>query len=158
MALKLEKLDGWQIIYSEQSSGAKVLWDVTGDGTQFEVPAGVVEIRKRSFQRGNVPALKQVTIPESVKVIGQGAFDGFGPDLEIRCACQYKPEGFFEGEYGEDFTEDGTTYHITHYGSWLRRSVVLRSRDSDGRLTWMSTSSATEISDRPTVLWGCTND
>ncbi len=156
MALKLEKYgENWNIIYSEHPSGEKVLWDVTGTGSSFVVPADVVEIRKRAFDRNNCPSLEQVFIPERVKVIHRDAFDGFDNSLEIRCACQYKPEGYYEGEYVEEFQEDGTLYHITHYGSWLRRSVVLRSRDSEGRLTWISCSPDSEISQRPKVQWGC---
>ncbi len=156
MALKLEKYgENWNIIYSEHPSGEKVLWDVTGTGSSFVVPADVVEIRKRAFDRNNCPSLEQVFIPERVKVIHRDAFDGFDNSLEIRCACQYKPEGYYEGEYVEEFQEDGTLYHITHYGSWLRRSVVLRSRDSGGRLTWISCSPDSEISQRPKVQWGC---
>ena len=156
MALKLEKYgEDWNIIYSEHPSGEKVLWDVTGTGSSFAVPADVVEIRKRAFDRNNCPSLEQVFIPERVKVIHRDAFDGFDNSLEIRCACQYKPEGYYEGENVAEFQEDGTLYHITHYGSWLRRSVVLRSRDSEGRLTWISCSPDSEISQRPKVQWGC---
>ncbi len=155
MALKLEKLDGWNIIYSEHPSGEKVLWDVTGTGTHFEVPTAVTEIRKRAFDRNNCPHLEQVYIPEQVQVIHRDAFDGFDNSLVIRCACQYKPEGYYEGEYVEEFQEDGATYYITHYGSWLRRSVVLRSRDSAGQLTWISSAPDSEISQRPRVQWGC---
>ncbi len=64
-------------------------------------------------------------------MIHRDAFDGFDSGLEIHCGCQYKPEGYFEGEYVEEHQEDGSTYYITHYGSWLRRSVVLRSRDCE---------------------------
>ena len=46
-------------------------------------------------------------------------------------------------------------YYITHYGSWLHRSVVLRSRDCEGRLTWMSCTPDSEIARRPSVKWGC---
>ena len=156
MALKLEKYgEDWNIIYSQHPSGEKVLWDVTGTGSSFVVPADVVESRERAFDRTNCPYLEQVFIPERVKVIHRDAFDGFDNSLEIRCACQYKPEGYYEGEYVEEFQEDGTLYHITHYGSWLRRSVVLRSRDSEGRLTWISCSPDSEISQRPKVQWGC---
>lgn len=159
MALKLENCgENWKIIYSELSTGGKVLWDVSGKGEQFSVPADVVEIRKRCFDRVNCPNLRQVNIPERVRVIHKGAFDGFGSELEICCATQYKPEGFFEGEYVSEQQEDGSTYYMTHYGSWLRRSVVLRSRDSEGRLTWLSATPDSEISQRPVVRWGCTAD
>ena len=97
MALKLEKYgENWNIIYSEHPSGEKVLWDVTGTGSSFVVPADVVEIRKRAFDRNNCPSLEQVFIPERVKVIHRDAFDGFDNSLEIRCACQYKPEGYYD--------------------------------------------------------------
>jgi len=156
MALKLERQgEHWQIIYSIDSSGEKVLWDVTGDGERFVVPAGVAEIRKRAFDRCNCPNLKQAVIPKGVHTIGKGAFCGFGSELEVLCCSPEKPEGFFEGEYVEVFTEDGAPYYITHYGSWLCRSVVLRSKDAEGRLTWTSIGSHGELSARPMVRWGC---
>lgn len=156
MALKLEKCgENWNVIYSEHPNGEKVLWDVSGSGTEFDMPAGTVEIRKRAFNKVNCPNLQTVRIPEKVRVIHQGAFEGFTSELTIECACQYKPEGYFEGEYIEEHEEDGATYVITHFGSWLHRSVVLRSRDSEGRLTWISTTQEEELARRPIVKWGC---
>ena len=50
MALKLVTIgDNWNIIYSERPNGEKVLWDVSGNGAEFVVPADVAEIRKRAF-------------------------------------------------------------------------------------------------------------
>ena len=156
MALKLVKSgDNWNIIYSERPNGEKVLWDVSGSGEEFTVPADVTEIRKRAFDRNNCPNLQKVFIPEKVRLIHKDAFDGFDTELTIECASQYKPEGFFEGEYVEEHEEDGATYYITHYGSWLHRSVVLRSRDCEGRLTWISGTPDSEIAHRPNVKWGC---
>lgn len=156
MALKLVTIgDHWNIIYSERPNGEKVLWDVSGNGAEFVVPADVAEIRKRAFDITNCPNLQKVFIPEKVRQIHKGAFDGFDSSLAIECGSQYKPEGYFEGEYMEEHEEDGSVYYITHYGSWLHRSVVLRSRDCEGRLTWMSCTPDSEIARRPSVKWGC---
>lgn len=155
MALKVKKHgENWKIIYSENQSGEKILWDVTGTGESFSVPEDIVEIRKRTFDRENCPGLKRVIIPKSVHTVQKGAFFGFGSELEVLCRSQEKPEGFFEGEYEEVFTEDGAPYYITHYGSWLCRSVVLRSRDAEGRLTWASIGAHGELAARPVVSWG----
>ena len=156
MALKLVTIgDHWNIIYSERPNGEKVLWDVSGNGAEFVVPADVAEIRKRAFDITNCPNLQKVFIPEKVRQIHKGAFDGFDSSLAIECGSQYKPEGYFEGEYMEEHEEDGSVYYITHYGSWLHRSVVLRSRDCEGRLTWMSCTPDSEIARRPSDKWGC---
>ena len=135
MSLKLEQYgQNWKIIYSVDAAGRKVLWDVSGDGDVFVVPAGVTEIRKRAIHRG--------------------AIDGFNSDLVVFCASPEKPAGFFEGEYEEEFQEDGASYYVTHYGSWLCRSAVLRSCDEVGRLTWSSFADG-ELANRPRVRWGC---
>ncbi len=156
MGLRLEQYgERWKIIYSVDAAGNKILWDVTGDGDVFVVPAGVKEIRKRAISVSNCPFLKRVMIPSSVRTIQRGAFDGFNSDLVVFCASPEKPAGFFEGEYEEVFEEDGAPYYVTHYGSWLCRSAVLRSRDEEGRLTWASFSES-ELSNRPRVRWGCT--
>ena len=99
MALKLVTIgDHWNIIYSERPNGEKVLWDVSGNGAEFVVPADVAEIRKRAFDITNCPNLQKVFIPEKVRQIHKGAFDGFDSSLAIECGSQYKPEGYFEGE------------------------------------------------------------
>lgn len=155
MSLKLEQYgQNWKIIYSVDAAGRKVLWDVSGDGDVFVVPAGVTEIRKRAISAGNCPRLRQVTVPNSVRTIHRGAIDGFNSDLVVFCASPEKPAGFFEGEYEEEFQEDGASYYVTHYGSWLCRSAVLRSRDEVGRLTWSSFADG-ELANRPRVRWGC---
>ena len=156
MALKLEQYgEKWKIIYSVDAAGNKVLWDVSGDGEVFVVPAGVKEIRKRAISAGNCPRLKQVNIPNCVRTIHRGAFDGFGENMVVFCASPEKPAGFFEGEYEEVFQSDGASYYVTHYGSWLCRSAVVRSRDEEGRLTWASVNES-ETANRPRVRWGCT--
>ncbi len=155
MALKLARLDAdWQIIYSENSAGEWVLWDVSGTGTSFTVPEQVAEIRKRAIARDNCPALNRVIIPAHVQTIHKDAIDGFGQELAVCCAHPSKPDGFFEGEYVEETQEDNGTYYMTHYGSWLCRSVVLRSQDAEGRLTWTHLSMAGELVNRPQVRWG----
>ena len=60
MALKLVTIgDNWNIIYSERPNGEKVLWDVSGNGAEFVVPADVAEIRKRAFDITNCPNLQK---------------------------------------------------------------------------------------------------
>ena len=155
MAMELEKLEnGWQIIFSRNASGRRVLWDVSGDGESFTIPEGFVEIRKRALNRTGCPNLKECKIPAHVQLIRQDAFDGFGPELQIYCEKPSKPMGYFDGEYTEELHSDGSPYFVTHYGTWLRRSVVIRSEDNNGELTWISNSAEQELAVRPTVTWG----
>lgn len=155
MAMRLENLDGgWKMIYSETLSGRKIIWDLSGDGEILRLPHGVEELRKRSISRHNCPNLKRVFIPNFVETIRQNAFDGFGPELEICCQKTGKPRGYFDGEYVERFMEDGAPYYLTHYGCWLHRSAMVRSEDSEGRLTWSCRNLEELCAAKPTVRWG----
>ena len=101
MALKLVTIgDHWNIIYSERPNGEGAV-GCKRNGAEFVVPADVAEIRKRAFDITNCPNLQKVFIPEKVRQIHKGAFDGFDSSLAIECGSQYKPEGYFEGEYME---------------------------------------------------------
>lgn len=154
MGMKLENLDGgWKMIYSETPAGRKIIWDMSGDGESLVLPPNVEEVRKRAISRSNCPNLKRVYIPNYVETIRQDAFDGFDQTLEISCQKSGKPYGYFEGEYVERFMEDGAPYYMTHYGCWLHRSVMLRSEDSEGRLTWSSQDVERICAVKPTVKW-----
>lgn len=154
MGMKLENIDGgWKMIFSETPSGRRIVWDITGEGDTLVIPSQVQEIRKRAVSKTNCPNLKRVYIPNYVEKIYQDAFDGFDEQLLICCQKTGKPYGYFEGEYVETFEEDGAPYYMTHYGSWLHRSVMLRSEDSEGRLTWSSKHASEILNIKPSVKW-----
>lgn len=159
MGMKLENLDGgWKVIYSESPTRRKIIWDITGEGEELIFPAGTLEIRKRAVSKVNCPNLKRVYIPNYVETIRQDAFDGYDEGLVISCQKSGKPYGYFEGEYVETMFEDGAPYYMTHYGSWLHRSVMVRSEDSEGRLTWSSRDVKDLLAVKPTVRWSVEPD
>ena len=53
-----------------------------------------------------------------MKVIGPGAFDIFGSNLEIHVDAESQPEGFFDGTYSVLDLSDGFSLTVRK-GSWL---------------------------------------
>ena len=122
--------NGFRITELITDEGLRYLARVTGEGSCFSVPEGIygITIPGEGFSGGISPRqakafletvnLTEVFIPSSVKVIGPGAFDIFGSNLEIHVDAESQPEGFFDGTYSVLDLSDGFSLTVRK-GSWL---------------------------------------